>query len=315
MIVVLSPSGDYNVENLTPTGKHIQDVANHIATKLLTPDIMFVQEIQDNSGSKDDGVVSANVTLSTLVAAIANISGVSYSWVDIDPVDGKDGGQPGGNIRQAYLYRAEKLSLYQAPGIISRVAHWTPFKWSIPDANRFSGRIEPNNTAWQDSRKPLAAMWRTAQGQTLFTVNLHLVSKGGSSTGQGDARPPVNQPVQQRTAQVDTVAAFVKSILDIDRRANIVVAGDFNEYSQTRSVFASLTPLMTDIESAASVPDVERYTYVFDNNCEQLDHMFLSPSLSCEGVAVEHVHVNNWAATANDRVSDHDPTVAKITLC
>ena len=46
------------------------------------------------------------------------------------------------------------------------------------------GRVDPNNTAWLDSRKPLAAQWKTAHGQTLFTVNLHLVSKGGSSTGQ-----------------------------------------------------------------------------------------------------------------------------------
>lgn len=78
---------------MAPTGTHILDVANHIAHVLLTPDIMFLQEIQDNSGPTDDGVVSANVTLSTLVAAIAKASNVTYSFVDIDPVDGQDGGK------------------------------------------------------------------------------------------------------------------------------------------------------------------------------------------------------------------------------
>jgi hypothetical protein len=74
------------------------DVANHIGKILRTPDIMFIQEVQDNSGPTDDGVVSANVTLSTLVAAIANISGVTYSFTVIDPVDKQDGGQPGARI-------------------------------------------------------------------------------------------------------------------------------------------------------------------------------------------------------------------------
>jgi hypothetical protein len=90
------------------------------------------------------------------------------------------------------------------------------------------GRIDPTNAAWTDSRKPLAAMWRTSSGNTLFTVNLHLVSKDGGTTGQvcivfltpvlslipvvqGDARPPVNLPVAQRTSQVETVAVRART--------------------------------------------------------------------------------------------------------
>lgn len=64
---------------------------------------MFLQEIQDNSGPTDDGTVSSNVTLAILVEAIAKISNVIYNFTVIDPVDGQDGGQPGSNIRNAYL--------------------------------------------------------------------------------------------------------------------------------------------------------------------------------------------------------------------
>lgn len=64
---------------------------------------MYLQEIQDNSGPTDDGIVDATVTLNTLISAIANISNVTYSFATINPVDGQDGGQPGGNIRTAYL--------------------------------------------------------------------------------------------------------------------------------------------------------------------------------------------------------------------
>lgn len=92
------------VENMAPTSAHLPAVAAHIATHLLLPDIMFLQEIQDNSGPTDDGTVSANVTLSTLVAAIETVSNFTYEFIEIAPEDDQDGGQPGGNIRVAYLY-------------------------------------------------------------------------------------------------------------------------------------------------------------------------------------------------------------------
>lgn len=64
---------------------------------------MFLQEIQDNSGPTSDGVVDASITLNTLIGAIVNISNITYSFATINPVDGADGGQPGGNIRTAFL--------------------------------------------------------------------------------------------------------------------------------------------------------------------------------------------------------------------
>ena len=88
---------------MAPTSSHLPTVAGHISNLLRTPDIMFIQEIQDNSGPTDDGTVDANVTLTTLVNAIAAISNVTYQFASINPVDGQDGGQPGGNIRTAFL--------------------------------------------------------------------------------------------------------------------------------------------------------------------------------------------------------------------
>ena len=87
-----------------PTSSHLDAVANHIANYLNNPDIVFLQEIQDNSGETDNGVVSANVTLTNLVNAISAAGGATYSFIDIDPVNDEDGGETGGNIRPAYLY-------------------------------------------------------------------------------------------------------------------------------------------------------------------------------------------------------------------
>lgn len=106
--------GDYNVENMTWNSTHLPDAAVQIADYLKTPDLVFLQEVQDDSGPINDGNVSSNKTLQTFVDAIASKSGVNYSYVYIPPNNGQDGGEPGGNIRPAFLYRPERLRLVDA---------------------------------------------------------------------------------------------------------------------------------------------------------------------------------------------------------
>jgi hypothetical protein len=47
--------GAYNVENMAPTSSHIPDVAEHIVNHLKVPDLLFLQEVQDDTGPTDDG--------------------------------------------------------------------------------------------------------------------------------------------------------------------------------------------------------------------------------------------------------------------
>ena len=108
---------------------------------------------------------------------------------------------------------------------------------------------------------------------------------------------------------------FVSTLLALDPDAAVIVAGDCNEYAQTRSVFAPLDGLLTELDVAADVPPVERYTYVFDQNSQQLDHLFVSSAIVARGTGVEHVHVNNWAASVGAMASDHDPSVAQARIC
>jgi hypothetical protein len=46
--------GSYNVENLSPKSTILPNIAGHIADYLKTPDLMFLQEIQDNNGATND---------------------------------------------------------------------------------------------------------------------------------------------------------------------------------------------------------------------------------------------------------------------
>ena len=77
-------------------------------------------------------------------------------------------------------------------------------------------------------------------------------------------------------------------MLDLDPQAAILTAGDWNEFVFVPSVFDSLAGIYHDIDEVAGLPAAERYTYAFDMNSEQLDHIFVSPALAARGAQVEH---------------------------
>ena len=60
---------------------------------------------------------------------------------------------------------------------------------------------------------------------------------------------------------------------------------------------------------------MERYSYVFDQNSQQLDHALVSNAIKLRKVKFEHIHVNNWSPSLSTRASDHDPSVGQIRIC
>lgn len=223
--------GSYNVNNLEPDSDTLSTIAEHIAAYMKSPALVFLQEIQDNNGATDNGgtqppllwlinlantttaVTSANKTLSTLTAEIANQGGINYSFIDIDPTDDQDGGEPGGNIRNAYLYDPSIIQLHNPNPGSSTDANDVLSGDSGPELKFNPGLIDPENDAWESSRKPLAAAWEVVDGgDVFFTINVHLTSKGGGSSLEGDARPPVNGGVEKRISQAEAIAVRLPSL-------------------------------------------------------------------------------------------------------
>jgi predicted extracellular nuclease len=200
----------YNARNLEPNSPHMPAVAEQIVTKMRTPDVVFLQEVQDDSGEANDGTVSAEVTLTTLATIIEELSGVVYNFTEVVGINNQDGGAPGGNIRVAYLYRPDVVELYQPNlgGALDANAVLEGANGEGPVLQYNPGRIDPSNSAFSNSRKPIAAMWRTVRGtgKLFFTVNVHFGSKGGSSTLHGDPRPPINNGVDNRFSQSEITA-------------------------------------------------------------------------------------------------------------
>ncbi|GAP85686.1 putative endonuclease exonuclease phosphatase family protein [Rosellinia necatrix] len=325
--------GAYNIENFAAgDAAHVAAVAAHIVDYMRAPDLLAVQEVQDDSGAADDGTVSSSRTLAALADAIAARSNGTalYNFTYISPVDGTNGGAPGGNIRNAYLYKPAVLRLAGGVAAVPGDALTANEVLAGPALRYNPGLIDPTNAAWTDSRKPLVAAWELVgraaaaatqkgkgKGKTpkpLFTINVHLTSKGGSTSLHGDARPPVNGGAGQRTAQAEAAAAFAAGILARDADARVLAVGDFNEFGFAAPVetFAAASGLR-DLDEVAGVPAAERYSYLYDMNSQELDHAFVSRRLA-RGARFEHLHLNTWLAY-DDMVSDHDPSVAMFDLC
>ena len=301
----------YNVENLggTAAASRFTAIAGQLASNVGAPHLISLQEIQDNNGATNDGTVAANVTLETLKTALNAATGRSYAWVSVTPQNNTDGGEPGGNIRQAFMYDTSRVSFSGVVGGAMDAVSAVAGAGGQIVLNLGAGRIDPSNTAFANSRKPLVTEF-TVDGQQIIVVANHFNSKGGDQPLYGPTQPPVNGSETQRLAQAQAVGSFVAGLLAINPNANIVVTGDLNDFQFASSLAPLEAAGLTNLTN--SLPENERYTYSFQGNLQALDHMWVSGNLLAKGeVAYDVVHAN---AEFIDQVSDHDPILMTLAM-
>ena len=300
----------FNVENLDPGDGEEQftALADLVVNHLRSPDLLTLEEVQDNNGATNDGTVAADVTLDTLASAIAEAGGPEYEWRQISPQDNEDGGEPGGNIRVAFLFRTDRgLSFVDRPGGDATTGVTVASGSDGPELSISPGRIDPTNLAFNDSRKPLAGefVWN---GRPLFVVANHWNSKTGDQPLFGRFQPPVLASEAQRIQQAQVVNDFVDSVLALDPSANIVIAGDLNDFAFSPPL-ATLTAGGVLNQLSDTVHESGRYSFLFDGNSQQLDHILVSDNLVAATSGFDFVHVN---AEFGEQVSDHDPAYALL---
>ncbi|HVX46953.1 MAG TPA: endonuclease/exonuclease/phosphatase family protein, partial [Mycobacteriales bacterium] len=299
----------YNVENLSPKDPQSKfaALADGVVTHLASPDVVALEEIQDNDGPTDDGVVAADKTLDEFVQAIVAAGGPHYEWRQISPQDKTDGGQPGGNIRVAFLYNPARVSFVDRPGGDATTATTVRKDTDGTAALSLSpGRVDPTNEAWADSRKPLAGEFRF-QGKKVIVVANHFDSKLGDQNADGRFQPPARSSEIQRQKQATAVHDFVQQILNVDQHANVVVAGDLNDYQFSPALKTLTGSGRTLTDLVTTLPVDQQYTYVYNGVSQVLDHILVSPAVS--DVDYQVVHINS---EFSDQVSDHDPQVVRI---
>ncbi|MDF8265868.1 lamin tail domain-containing protein [Luteipulveratus flavus] len=311
----------FNVENLAPSdpATKYERLAGQITHNLASPDVLALEEIQDNSGAADDGTVDSSATVDKLVTAIKDAGGPAYEARWIDPQNDTDGGQPGGNIRQVFLYRPDRdVEFVDVTGGDATTPTTVVGTGKGTTLSASPGRIDPANPAWNSSRKPLVGQFRF-RGKSVFVIANHFASKGGDDPLFGRWQQPTRFSEAQRHEQSRAVRGFVDKLLSADAQANVVVLGDLNdfEFSETANILVgSGSTALTDLPR--TLPANERYSYVFDGNSQVLDHILISPALlkapaGSHGPAYSYdiVHTNS---EFHDQDSDHDPQVVRLQL-
>jgi predicted extracellular nuclease len=328
----------FNVNNLDPGdgAARFAAIADAIAHNLNAPDIVSIEEIQDNNGETNDGNVDASTTWQMLVDALnAAVPGAHYQWVDQNPVNGTEGGAPGGNIRVGFLYNTDRVQLgdLDANATIDERREFTD---RIGDGVRDAGdRIafddsmiasEIQTSDWSSTRRSLLGEF-TFHGNTVYVTANHFTSKLGSGEfWQFDqdlaAGDPVNEGIDKRSQQAEDVYTMLNVIQQANPDAGIISGGDYNEFYFNRPL-TTLTGY-TNADGTArvggarfdnltlSLPEAERYTYTFDGRSQAIDHIIVNDLLN--GVASYDVTHLNTGFNPNNTlaISDHDPGVANF---
>ena len=178
--------------------------------------------------------------------------------------------------------------------------------------------------AFEGSRDPLVGEF-VFNGNTVSVVNNHFSSRFGSTPVFGGPQPFVQAGEEAREAQSQEINTFVDGLIAEDPDANVVVLGDLNTFEFTNDL-AEILPgtgdenVLTNLVGQA-IDDDDAYSFIFDGNSQQLDHLYVSDSL-LTGAQFDVVHVNNDFPRDDGRsqfgttvvASDHEPLVAQLTL-
>lgn len=342
----------FNVENLSPgdSDAKVNALATQIVVNLRAPDILAIEEMQDNSGETDDGVVAADQSWQRLIDAIVAAGGPRYEYRQIDPENNADGGVPGGNIRVGFLFQpGGGLQFVDRAGgdavtDTDVVRHGNRAALTISPGRVLDARIGGDD-AFALTRKSLAGEFRY-RGETVFVIANHLSSKGDDRPLFGHFQPPYrltefesvdDEGIEDgwRHAQAQAINNFIDEILAVDRHANVIVLGDLNDFdfSETVDIISGERealdpgPFSPDPDGSGQtvathrapimrtmfdrLPRNQRYSYVFDGNSQVLDQILVSRSLWRLHPDYDVVHVN---AEFFDQASDHDPSVLRLSF-
>ncbi len=287
----------YNVLNFSAADKaRAGKLATQVVSNLGSPDLLALQEMQDNNGPLKAGGAGGEESFRILVDAIRAAGGPVYEFIQLDPVNGKDGGQPGGNIRVGFLFKPSRLKLVQR-------------KETAAGLPASPARLGVDAPAFDSSRKSLLCEFLFGES-SLYVINNHFSSKFGSPPMYGSRQPPANGGFEKRVAQFALVSSVVERIHARVPGAAVVVLGDFNEFPFAEPL-KSVGNGKAGLENLLGrLPPEERYTYNFQGNSQALDHVLVSAPLAKEA-EVDVVHINSEFAS---QVSDHDPVVVRLRL-
>ncbi len=283
--------------------------ASMIVEKLGSPDILVLQEVMDDDGRLNSEVVRADENLNSLSEAIEAKGGPDYKWFNIDPKRNADGGVDGGNIRIVIMFRLDRglRFLSALPGTADEEVGLTGEGLNLA-LTKNPGRIWPNNSAFNESRKPIVAQFQF-YGENFFVIGAHFNSKGPDGPLYGDQQPPELESETQRIAQAKAVNGFVKDILERDPQAKILVAGDLNDFPWSEAIQTLAETELTNLFD--SIDRQQWVTFIYEGNAQVMDQILLSENFLQNLSTFKVININS-ILPAGEQLTDHDPVMVVL---
>jgi len=268
-------------------------LANAVVNQANVPDIVALQEIQDNDGAEMSMVVDASSTYQGLVKTIGQLCGVEYHWVDIPPGVGTDGGQPGGSIRNGYLYNPER---------VERVSGTTRL-------------VGADDEAFEASRKPLIVHFREKlTGHELVCINVHLASKRHQHSIFAPDKPGFDARLPVRVKQALLIEEHMAAMRE--KGLDYYVTGDFNDTEESETLAAIVGEESFNLVNLLA-PE-QRYDYNHRGKLQVLMHGIVPRKLADNHAEYDIIHGNELLGVqpggSSDKPSDHAYVLAKIRM-
>ena len=335
----VSPPFNYVPETQAQYEAHLADLAGQIHADLHSPDILLIQEAEDQDicavsggalvcGAADNHDGQPD-TLQELALRIKALGGPEYAAAfDRDGRDDR-------GIVAAFMYRTDRVELLppdashpvlgSSPAVAYRSAA-PPYNTQVQNPKSLNAvlpaDVDPStgtdgtNVFTRAPQVGLFRVWRAGKGASVWT-DVVAISNHFSSTP--DAR------VGQRTEQSNYLAAIVNALPE----ERVDAGGDFNTFPRpddplNRRTSPHQLAALYDAAGMSNLYDTlvqevpaSAYSYVFVGMAQTLDGQFVSDTLADELGQARIAHVNaDWPAdTPGDGArgaSDHDPLVARF---
>jgi predicted extracellular nuclease len=341
----VNPPFDYVPASDAVYQRRLGELASQIINDLRAPDIIMVQEAEDQdicvvaSGALACGATNnadgKPDTLQELGLVIERLGGPRY-----DAASDRDGADDRG-IVSGFLYRTDRVELppadmadpvlglsplvqYRTAGLAYNTDVQNPKALNAPlpaDVDTSTG-VDGTLVFTRAPQVARFRVWRTHIGASIPT-SLYVISNHFSSG------PDIR--VGQRREQAGYNTAIVVALRQFNEDVRVIVGGDLNVFPRPDDPFApghALFPsdqlaslyaqkLVNLWERLVARSPSRAYSYVFDGQAQTLDSLFVSKSQFrlLQGVFAAHVNSDWPVAYDGDGprgASDHDPQGARF---
>ncbi len=340
----ITPSFDYVPASDAVYQARLNDIALQIINDLHGPDILMVQEVENQDictvtsgaltcGTTDNADGKPDV-LQELALKIAVNGGPAY-----DAAFDRDSSDLRG-IAPAFMYRTDRVQLLSPVGdpILGSspaIAGYTavPLDSDVSNPKTLNAELPTGiaacETTWVFPRAPDIGLFR------IFSTSVGLDSYHDVYVINNHFKSGPDGCVAHRTEQAKYNAAIVSFLQTANPNARIIVGGDLNIYPRPDDPFAPIgQPSSSDQLGSLYDPSLgltnlwevllaqapeAAYSYVYQGQAQTLDQMFVNQPMLADLNQIRIAHINSdfpadYPGDVARGTSDHDPVVAGFSL-